>query len=405
MKKEEKFNFERFEKEAIKKLRSGKGLIGEQGALTGLVGRILKAAYEEEIKEHISNTSENNRRNGSTKKRLKTGLGEIEVQPPRDRLGSFTPQIVKKWERQIAPELEEQILSLYALGTSTRDISEHMDRMYGVKYSPSFISDITDRVIDEVESWKSRPLEDLYAIIYLDAIHFKVRENRKVVIKAVYTVFGVDIDGHRDVLGLYIGQSEGAKHWGRILENIRERGVKDVLFFCVDGLSGFTEVIEDIFPRSLVQRCIVHMVRTSVKHVSWKDLRAVCKDLKAMYSKDSADSALEELNRFDQKWGNRYPEIKKKWKSNWTELSVSFDYPKELRRVIYTTNTVEALHRVLRKTTKTKGAFVNDQALEKQLYLTLQHNKQSWQRKTRGWPEIIRVLKREFPDRIHDADC
>ena len=270
MKKADKFDFEKFEKEAIKKLREGKGLIGEQGALTGLIGRILKAAYEEEMNEHISNTkSNNNRRNGSTSKSVKTGLGEVIVQPPRDRNGSFDPQIVKKWERKIAPELERQILSLYAIGTSTRDISEHIDKMYGVKYSASVISDITNRIVDEVEDWKSRPLEDLYAIIYLDAIHFKVRENRKVVTKAVYTVFGVDIDGQRDVLGLYVGQSEGAKQWGRILENIRERGVSDVLFFCVDGLAGFTEVIDDIFPRSNVQRCIVHMVRTSVKHVSW----------------------------------------------------------------------------------------------------------------------------------------
>ena len=401
MKKEEKFNFAKFEKEAIKKLRSGKGLIGEEGALTGLIGRILKAAYEEEINEHISNTElEYNRRNGSTQKKIRTGLGEINVQPPRDRNGSFSPQIIKKWERQIAPELERQILSLYAIGTSTRDISEHMNKMYGVTYSPSFISGITDRIIDEVEIWKSRPLEDLYAIIYLDAIHFKVRENRKVVTKAVYTVFGVDMDGQRDVLGLYIGQSEGARHWGRILENIRERGVKDVIFFCVDGLAGFSEVIEDVYPRSLVQRCIVHMVRTSVKHVAWQDLRAVCKDLKAMYSKDSSESALEELDRFEIKWGDKYPEIAKKWKASWGELSVSFDYPKELRKIIYTTNTVEALHRILRKTTKTKGAFVNDQALEKQLYLTLQHSKKSWQRKTRGWPVIVRVLQREFPERI-----
>lgn len=403
MKKEENFDFEKFEKEAIKKLRSGKGLIGEHGALTGLIGRILKAAYEEEITDHILNTkSENNRRNGSTKKKLQTGLGEIEVKPPRDRQGTFSPQIVKKWERQIAPELEEQILSLYAIGTSTRDISEHLDKMYGVKYSASFISDITNRIVDEVEAWKSRPLEDIYAIVYLDAIHFKVRENRKVITKAVYTVFGVNMDGQRDVLGLYIGQSEGAKHWGRILENIRERGVKDVLFFCVDGLVGFTAVIEEIYPRALIQRCIVHMVRTSVKHVSWKDLRAVCKDLKIMYSKDNSDSAIEELERFNLKWSDKYPDIAQKWKSNWPELSISFDYPKELRRAIYTTNTVETLHRILRKTTKTKGAFVNDQALEKQLYLTLKHSKKSWQRKTRGWPEIIRALKREFHDRIPD---
>lgn len=403
MKEKKEFDYQLFEKEAIKKLRSGKGLIGEDGALTGLIGRILKVAYEEEITDHISNTEgTKNRRNGSTKKRVRTGLGELEVRPPRDRNGTFEPQIIKKWDRQLAPELERQILSLYALGTSTRDISEHMNKMYGVSYSASFISNVTDRVIDELEAWKSRPLEDLYAIVYLDAIHFKVRENRQVITKAVYTVFGVDLEGNRDVLGLYLGASEGAKHWGRILEHIRERGVKDVIFFCVDGLSGFTQVIEDVYPRALVQRCIVHMVRTSVKHVSWKDLRAVIRDLKQMYTKDSAESAMAELNRFDEKWGNKYPEIPKKWKANWNELSLSFDYPQELRKVIYTTNTVEALHRILRKTTKTKGAFVSDQALEKQLYLTLQHSKKSWQRKTRGWPQIIRALHREFPDRFSE---
>lgn len=401
-KKEQKpFDYNSFEKEAIKKLRSGKGLTGEGGALTSLIGRILQAAYEEEIEDHISETKyDKNRRNGKTQKKLKTGLGEVDVEPPRDRLGSFEPQIVKKWERNIAPELEQQMLSLYAIGTSYNDISEHFKRMYGVTYSPSFITGITNKVIDEIEQWKSRPLEDVYAIVYLDAIHFKVRENRKVETKAVYTVFGVDLDGKRDVLGLYVGQSEGAKHWGRILENIRERGVEDVIFFCVDGLNGFSEVIQAVYPRSLIQRCIVHMVRTSVRHVNWKDLRAICKDLKIMYSKDDSGSALAELDRFDKKWGIKYPEIAKKWRKNWDELSVSFDYPKELRRATYTTNSVEALHRILRKSTKTKGAFVSEQALEKQLYLTLQYNKKSWQRGTRGWSAIIRVLKREFPDRI-----
>lgn len=401
--KKDKFDYDSFEKEAIKKLRSGNGLIGEQGALTGLIGRILKAAYEEEISEHIKQTkSENNRRNGFTSKRVKTGMGEIEVEPPRDRLGTFEPEIVKKWERKIAPELERQILSLYAIGTSTRDISEHIEKMYGVRYSPSFISDITDKIIDEVELWKSRPLEDVYAIVYLDAIHFKVRENRKVVTKAVYTVFGVDLEGQRDVLGLYIDQSEGARHWGSVLENIRERGVKDVIFFCVDGLAGFSQVIESVYPRALVQRCIVHMLRTSVRHVNYKDLRAICKDLKKMYSKDNSQSALEELERFDDTWGKKYPEIARKWRASWDELSLSFDYPQELRRAIYTTNTVEALHRIMRKATKTKGAFVSDLALEKQLYLTLKHNRKSWQRKTRGWPQIIRILKREFPERFEE---
>ena len=402
-KKEEPFDYENFEKEAIKKLRSGKGFTGEDGALTGLIGRILQAAYDEEMEAHLAETkAEKNRRNGSTKKTLKTGAGELTVNPPRDRAGSFEPEIVKKWERHIAPDIERQMLSLYAIGTSYADISEHFRKMYGVNYSPSFITSVTNRVIDEIEEWKSRPLEDIYAIIYLDAIHFKVRENRKVETKAVYTVFGVDLEGNRDVLGLYIGKSEGAKHWGRILENIRERGVLDVIFFCVDGLKGFSKSIEEVYPKSIVQRCIVHMVRTSVKHVSWNNLREVCKDLKKMYNKDSSKLALRELDRFDEKWGKQYPGIAEKWKKNWDELSVSFDYPKELRRATYTTNSVEALHRVMRKATKTKGAFINEQALEKQLYLTLQYNKKSWQRKTRGWPAIIRTLKREFPERIPD---
>lgn len=400
-KKIQEFDYENFEKEAIRKLRSGKGLTGEGGALTGMIGRILQAAYEEEMKDHLSSTRvSNNRRNGTTSKNLKTSLGEIPVRPPRDRNGSFEPEIVKKWQRSIAPELEQQMLSLYSIGTSYADISEHFKKMYGVSYSPSFITSVTNKVIDEIEAWKSRPLEDIYAIIYLDAIHFKVRENRKVVTKAVYTVYGVDLDGERDVLGLYIGESEGARHWGRILENIRERGVLDVIFFCVDGLKGFKQVIESIYPRSHVQRCIVHMVRSSVKHVNWKDLRSVCKDLKKIYNKDDVESAKEELDRFDAKWGKSYPEIAEKWRSNWTELSVSFDYPDVLRRATYTTNAVEALHRIMRKSTKTKGAFISDQALEKQLYLTLQYNIKSWKRKTRGWPAIIRVLKREFSDRI-----
>ncbi len=402
-KKEEPFDYENFEKEAIKKLRSGKGFTGEDGALTGLIGRILQAAYDEEMEAHLAETkAEKNRRNGTTKKTLKTGAGELTVNPPRDRAGSFEPEIVKKWERHIAPDIERQMLSLYAIGTSYADISEHFRKMYGVNYSPSFITSVTNRVIDEIEEWKSRPLEDIYAIIYLDAIHFKVRENRKVETKAVYTVFGVDLEGNRDVLGLYIGKSEGAKHWGRILENIRERGVLDVIFFCVDGLKGFSKSIEEVYPKSIVQRCIVHMVRTSVKHVSWNNLREVCKDLKKMYNKDSSKLALRELDRFNEKWGKQYPDIAEKWKKNWDELSVSFDYPKELRRATYTTNSVEALHRVMRKATKTKGAFINEQALEKQLYLTLQYNKKSWQRKTRGWPAIIRTLKREFPERIPD---
>ena len=399
----EKFDYETFEQEAIAKLRSGKGLTGEGGALTGLISRIIGAAFEGEIEEHLKGSGSDNRRNGYTSKKIRTGLGEIQVNPPRDRKGEFNPGIIKKWERSLAPEIESQIMSMYAIGTSYSDIREHLKKMYGLEYSSSFISSITDRVHDELTMWKNRPLEEVYSIIYLDAIHFKVRENRVVKTKAVYTVLGVDLEGHRDVLGLFIGESEGAKHWGRVLENIKDRGVKDVIFFCVDGLNGFPEMIQSIYPESIIQRCIVHMVRTSLKYVSWKDYRAICKGLKKMYSQDSRASAAEELENFIGVWGKKYPEIGRKWQTNWEELSPYFDYPEPIRRVIYTTNAVEALHRCLRKVTKTKGAYVNEQALEKQLYLTLEYNKKSWKRKVRSWPAIIRTLRREFPDRIKEG--
>lgn len=396
-----KFDFEKFEKEAIAKLRSGKGLTGEGGALTGLVKRIVEAALDEEMSEHLSQKPDStNRRNGHTKKKIKTGLGESEINPPRDRQGSFNPKIIGKWERSLAPEIESQILSMYGIGTSYGDICAHMKRMYGLSYSPGFISSVTDRIIAEIDQWKNRALEEVYAIVYLDAIHFKVREDREVKSKAVYTVLGVDLEGNRDVLGIYIGQSEGSKHWGRVLESIKDRGVKDVLFFCVDGLKGFGQVIEQIFPQSIIQRCIVHMVRTSLKYVSWNDYKAICKDLRKMYTQDDHDSAKEELERFKEKWSSKYPEIGEKWEKAWAELSPFFDYPQALRKVIYTTNAVESLHRCLRKVTKTKGAFVNEKALEKQLYLALKYNEKSWKRRVRSWPTLARTIRREFPERI-----
>jgi transposase-like protein len=371
--------------------------------LTGLISRLLKVAFEEELEQHFAGGTEN-RRNGHNKKTLRTGLGPVEIQTPRDRKGDFAPQIVKKWSRELAPELIQQILTLYSMGTSYADISAQLKSIYGVDYSPALITSITDRVHEEITVWKSRPLEAVYLIIYLDAIHFKVREDREVVTKAVYSIYGVNSKGERDVLGLFIGQAEGAKHWARVLENIRERGVQDVLFFCVDGLKGFTGAIESIYPKAIVQRCIVHMVRTSLRFVSWKDYRAVCRDLKKVYSQDTEQMALEELERFAKTWKDKHPEIAKKWQASWSELSPCFDYPQEIRRAIYTTNPVEALHRVLRKATKTKGAFTNDQALEKQLYLTLKYNSKSWKRKVRGWPEMARVFQSRFPDRFPKED-
>ena len=248
------FDYANFEKEAIEKLKAGKGLIGPEGALTGMIQRILQAALEGEMDDYMSEEENPNRRNGYTSKQVQTSMGNINIDPPRDRNGSFEPKIIGKWERRIAPEIENQILTLYGMGNSYQDISNFIEQMYGVKYSTSLISNVTDRVWEEVDLWRKRPLNNCYSLIYLDAIHYKVRDNGRVVTKAIYTAFGVDLEGERDVLGLYIDQAEGARFWGRVLEDIRDRGVEDVLFFSIDGLKGFTEVIQNVFPQSIIQR-------------------------------------------------------------------------------------------------------------------------------------------------------
>jgi putative transposase len=259
-------------------------------------------------------------------------------------------------------------------------------------------------VWEEVDAWRSRPLQSCYALIYLDAIHFKVRDNGRVTTKAIYTAFGVGMEGSRDVLGLYIDQAEGARFWGRVLENLKDRGLEDVLFFSIDGLKGFPEVIEQVFPQSIVQRCIVqrcivHRIRTSLRYVSWKDYKKVCKDLRTVYRSTDEPAARRALDAFDETWRGKYPEIAKKWNQSWDHLTAFMDSPEEIRRMIYTTNAVEAVHKVMRKTTKTKGALTSEDALIKLLYLTLKQNEKSWKRRANGWSSIIRTLANEFPER------
>jgi len=399
-KKGKPFDYESFERDAIEKLAQGKGLIGPEGALTGLIKRILEASLDGEMDAHLDMGETPNRRNGHTEKQVKTALGPIGISPPRDRLGSFEPVLLPKWERTLTPELEEQMVSMYSMGNSYEDIRGHMARMYGIEYSTGFISSVTDRVWQEVETWRNRPLLSMYAFVYLDAIHYKVREEGMVTTKTVYSVLGVDMEGNREALGLYIGQEEGAKHWGRVLESLRDRGVQDVLFFCVDGLKGFSEAIEGVFPQSIVQRCIVHMIRTSLKNVAYGDYKAICRDLRTVYAAPDRLSAEAALVVFGDKWDEKYPEIHQKWEESWLELSAYFDYPQAVRRVIYTTNAVEALHRQMRKVTKTKGAFVSEKALLKLLYLMLKYKRKSWERKVHAWAEVARVLQREFTERI-----
>lgn len=409
MKKEQKtknqetaFDYKGFEQEAIIGLKQGKDLVGKDGVLTGLIQRIVNAALEGELDEHLTLEKESglkNRRNGHTRKKIDTSLGPVEISPPRDRESNFEPQIVGKWDRQLGTGVDHQILHLYASGNSVLDIQYHLQKIYGLEYSAGAISMITDRVMDEVLSWQQRPLAPMYVAVFLDAIHYKIRDEGRVQTNAIYTVFGVDVEGKRDVLGLYIGEHEGAQHWGRILEDIQRRGVEDVLFFCVDGLKGFNEAIRQVYPLSFIQRCIVHMIRTSVRFVSDKEVKRVCKDLRAIYGAADEQQAQLALEVFEQTWGIKYKEIAPAWRANWNELMMYMQFGKDVRRMIYTTNAVEALHRQMRKATKTKGAWINSKGLIKQLYLNLMYHSKGWKKTVFGWLSIQREIVEYFGER------
>jgi putative transposase len=388
--------------EVLRRLYQGDAIVGKDGIFTDLLQSMVNAALEGEMDHHLRESAQEgivNRRNGKNKKRVSSSMGELEVQTPRDRAGRYTPQLVGKWERELGSGVEEMILSLYARGQSIEDVRYQLRELYGIEVSAGAISSITDRVWDDIVSWQQRLLYSCYPIIYLDAIHYKVREEGRIITKAIYTVLGTDWEGNRDLLGLYLCESEGSRQWGLILEDLKKRGVEDVYFFCVDGLKGFKEVIEQVFPHSQVQRCIVHMVRSSTRFVSYKDIKQVCADLRKIYSSANRDQALFALEAFGEKWDKRYPEIRPKWEQNWDELMAYMDYSEGIRRMIYTTNPVEALHRILRKVTKSKGAWVNDKALLKQLYLTLTHSRKSWAKMSAGWISIHRELEEKFKER------
>lgn len=403
--KQEEFDYAKFEQTAITKLRAGQDLVGEDGILKELIQRIVGAALEGELIHHLAEEKakgNNNRKNGPMSKLLKTTVGEIPITRSRDRNGTFEPMLIKNWDRNLNSGLDTQVLELYAKGNSVSETRDFIEKMYGVALSAGQITAITDSVWEDVLKWKSRALNAFYALIYLDAIYFKIRENNKVVTKAIYTVYGINAQGERDVLDLHLGQAEaeGAKEWGRLLEKIRERGVEDVLFFAVDGLVGFSEAILEVFPQSIVQRCIVHMIRTSLKFVDDKDVKTICKDLRAIYTADDEAGGLQALEKFAQKWDYKYPIISRKWRENWTELTAFFGYNAAVRRLIYTTNAVEGLHRMMRKVTKTKAAFTNEKALLKILYLNLIQNPKSWKRNVFNWAAISRSLLREFGERF-----
>lgn len=399
----ETFDYAAFEASAIAGLQNGAGLMGTEGVLTGLVQRLVNAALNGELSEQLKSdklSGLSNRRNGKLSKQLDTELGPIEIQTPRDRLGQFEPKLVGKWQRHLGTGVERQILSLYAKGNSYSAISSQLKDLYGLDYSHGSINEVTEQVWGEVCEWQQRALLPFYCTIFLDGIYFKTREGGKSTTKVIYSVYGVDADGERDVLGIYIRESEGALEWGRILQDLRKRGVEDVLYFCVDGLSGFSDAIFEVFPKSIVQRCIVHMVRSSTRFVADKYKKEVCGDLKTIYTAADVLQAEMALGVFKDKWDKKYPEISQAWAKDWHELTPFLDYGQALRRMIYTTNAVEALHRQIRKVTKTKGSWVNDKALLKQLFLTLFYGAGNWHQKVKDWASISRELIQVFGERF-----
>ena len=403
----EKINWEEFSKKAAEQLREGKTPItGKDGIFTPLIKQIVEAALEGEMDAHLEETREEkkNRRNGRTQKNLKSSLGGIEISAPRDRDGSFTPQTVEKRQTFLPQDLEDKIIGLYGLGMSYRDIQKHLSEMYGLSISDGKLNAITDRIIPEIRDWQSRPLERLYAIVWMDAIHFKIREDGRVITKAVYTVLGVNMRGMKEILGLYVGYNESATFWLQVLSDLKERGLEDILIASIDNLKGFADAIENIYPKTEVQLCIIHQIRNSMKYIPWKNYRKFMADLKKVYQASNKELAEHNLDELDEKWGKSYPGVIKSWRNNWERLSNYFRYPEHIRKLVYTTNTVEGYHRMVRKVTKSKGAFTSDMAMLKLVYLaTIQFN-QRWQNKLRYWNEIIPQLFIYFEDRIKETD-
>lgn len=404
MKKE--INWEEFSKEAAELIRQKKPLTGDKGIFTPLIKQVIEAALEGEMDAHLGDTreSDSNRRNGHTQKNLKSSMGGFEIFPPRDRNGTFTPQTIEKRQTILPGDLDDKIIGLYGLGMSYSDIQSHVSEMYGINLSDGVLNSITDRIIPIIREWQSRPLERLYAIVYMDAIHFKIRDEGRVVTKAVYTVLGVNMRGEKEILGLYIGQNESASYWLQVLTDLNQRGVEDILLASIDNLKGFAEAIENIFPKTEVQLCIIHQIRNSMKYIPWKHYREFVKDLKKIYQATTLDIAEHQLTELEKKWGKKYPVVIQSWKNNWTRLSQYFKYPEAIRKLIYTTNTVEGYHRMVRKVTKSKGAFTSDMAMLKLVYLATLNFHKRWKNNIRNWPIVINQLFIYFENRIYETD-
>lgn len=392
--------------EKIEDAKTYEDLMGKDGAIKELLKGSLEGMLEAELSEHLgynknspAGDNSGNSRNGSSKKSIKTEEGKIDLKIPRDRNSSFEPVVVSKYEKTLGP-IEEKIISMYAKGMTTRDIQSHVEDIYGLGVSAATISRITDTIVQQVKQWQSRPLSEVYPIVFFDAIHYKVQEEGKVRSKAAYTCLAIDLEGKKDLLGIWVGQAEGANFWLGVLNEIRNRGVQDILIAAVDGLKGFTEAIESVFPDCEIQQCIIHQIRNTLRYVASKDQKEVAKDFKSVYKAPTEESALLNLDKLEEKWGKKYPYPIKSWRENWDNLAVFFKYPEEIRKMIYTTNAVESLHRQFRKVTKNRSSFTNDESLTKMLYLAYRDIAKKWTKPLRNWAFIFSQLTIKFEDRL-----
>lgn len=367
-----------------------------------VVQTVMEVEMDEELGrercQRSEMTSAPNYRNGYTKKTVKTQLGEVDIKVPRDRNGSFEPKIIGKYSRN-ADGMEEKILALYSCGMSQRDIAEQIKELYDVEISPELVTKISEKIMPEVVAWQNRPLEAVYPFIFMDAIHYKVREDHRYVTKAAYVVLGITMDGRKDILGVWIGEHESSKFWLNVLNDLKSRGVLDVYLFCTDGLCGMMEAIHAVYPQSRLQRCIVHQIRSSTRFVSWKDIKQVVADLKKIYTSVTLDEAEENLLQFSEKWRNQYPSCVKSWEENWEVLSTFYEYPPEVRKIIYTTNIIEGLNRQFRQITKNKPSFTNDDSLRRMLYLASQRITKRWRTRCQNWNLVLSQLEIMFSGR------
>jgi putative transposase len=390
----------------MKNYKKPEDLIGENGLLKQLTKALVERAMKAELTDHLGYTKHDptgknsgNSRNGNSKKTIKGEFGNLDIEVPRDRNSTFEPVIISKGETRFTG-FDDKIISMYARGMTTRDIQAHLQELYGVEVSPTLISQVTDAVTEEITLWQNRPLEEVYPIIYMDAIRVKVRHNGSVINKSVYLAIGVTWDGTKDILGMWIAETEGAKFWLQVVTELKNRGVRDIFIACVDGLKGFPEAIEAVFPKAQVQLCIVHMVRHSLRYVSWKQRKEVATDLKGIYNAPTVDQAEANLASFAKKWDATHPTISKSWRNNWERIIPLFSYPPEIRKAIYTTNAIESLNMSLRKVTKNRGSFPNDEAMTKLLYLAMKNISKKWTMPIREWKSALNQFTIQFEGRM-----